>query len=82
MILLVLCRDDYLPDGADPINLAGRWSPGNAWVVPRAGPLPDGHQCPMFVSPLDPHRGLQAGPPLKVGSGRIIFRPKVRIIIG
>jgi hypothetical protein len=49
MILLVLCRDGYLSDGAGPVNLAGRCSPGNAGVVPCAGQIPDGRQCFMFV---------------------------------
>ena len=80
MILLVLCRDGYLLDRADPVNLAGRWSPGNAGG-PAVDRSPTGNNVPCSSHPSDPHPGLQSGPPLKVGSGRNIFRPKVRIIV-
>ena len=73
MILLVLCRDGYFPDGAGPVNLAGRWSPGNAGAVSCREPLPDGPQSPMFVSPLGSTSGPPSGPALegKIGTDHI-----------
>ncbi len=65
------CRDGYLPDGVGSVNLAGSWSPGNAGTAP-SGERTDSR----------PRQSAQTCPPLKVRSGRIIFRPNVRIIIG
>ena len=71
MAVLVWCRDGHVPDGVGRVNLAGSRSPGNV------GAVPSGERTDSRPSP-----GVQTRPPLKVRSGRSIFPPKMRIIIG